>query len=393
MNLKFAWIANGQLYLKSLEGDEAEWTSAFAAQVQANTDSIQRRHAWKSQGRGARFAAWGAAMPEDMPSTITPAVMTALTLGRKPDEVLYVVQTPTVSAILGREDGDAPVELRLFHTADFHITDLSADMEREKIAVSVSHPSGVVNIGILNKQGSHCRDVTEGDSIDAAPRWSAKGGERLVYQSAGVGRDERGLYGGRGSFQILALDFDKGEVDQLAAEEGFDLLVPREAADGALYYIRRPFDPNPKTASAKDVAVDMAMIPVRLGRAVLGYLDLFTATYSGKPLRTSSGAAGREAPDQKWMTLMGNVIDVEQARLESLKAGDETPALVPQDWELIRQAPSGSVEVVASAVVAFDLCADGSLLYTNGRAIFHMTGSKARKVAEAELVTAVLSRT
>ncbi len=389
--MQFAWIANGQLHLQSADGEVTEWPSAFAAQVQENVQSIQRRHAWKSQGRGARFASWGAAMPEDQPSTITPAIVTALTRGRSADEVLYVVQTPTVSAILGRDPGPVPIELRLFHTADFRITDVSADEARDKIACAVNHPSGVVNIGLLNALGSHCRDVTEGDSIDAAPRWSAIDGERLVYQSAGVGRDDSGLYGGRGAFEILALDFDKGDVFDLAKKEGFDLLVPNEARDGTLYYIRRPYDATPKSASAKDIAMDVVMFPVRLGRAVLGWLDFFTVRYSGKPLMTAAGPK-REGPDEKWMMLMGNVIDIEQARLESLQAGDETPALVPQDWELVRQPTDGEPEVVANAVLAFDLCPDGSLLYTNGRAIFHQSGSEVVKLAEAEQVTAVLSR-
>jgi len=392
MNFEFAWIANGKLHLRDSDGEVSEWSSAFAAQVRENVQSIARKHAWKNQGRGARFAAWGAQMPEDLPSTITPAMFTSLTRGRKTDEFLYVIQTPTVSAILGRDPGPNPVELRLFHTADFVITDLSSRPDRDKIACAVSHPSGVVNIGMLNKVGSHCRDVTEGDSIDAAPRWSKTGTERVVYQSAGVGRDERGLYGGRGAFEILALDFDKGEVEELAAADGFDLLVPREDADGTLYYIRRPYDMSPKGASAKDVAMDVVMIPVRLGRAVFGWLEMFTARNAGEPLRTASGPK-RDGPDQKWMMLMGNVIDVEQARLESLKAGDETPALVPQDWELVRHASDAEPEVIANAVAAFDLCGDGSLLYTNGRAIFHRTSGKAVKIAEAEQVTAVMSRT
>jgi len=80
------------------------------------------------------------------------------------------------------------------------------------------------------------------------------------------------------------------------------------------------------------------------------------------------------------------------SRLESLKAGDETPALVPQDWDLIRHPREGKPEVVANAVVACDLCQDGSQLYSNGRASFRRTGSKAVKIGEVEQVTAVLSR-
>ena len=386
----FAWVSKGRLHLLREAGEVSLWSSAFADQVQENARSIQRRHAWKAGGRGARFAAWGAPMPEELGSQITPASVTALSRGRREGEVLYVVQTPTVSAILGREEGPEPVELRLYHTADFRITDLTAASDRDKLACAVSHATGVVNIGLLNAAGSHCRDVTEGDSIDAAPSWSATGSERLVYQSAGVGRDEAGLYGGRGAYEIMALDFERGDVEELISEEGFDLLVPREAADGTLYYIRRPFSQHPTRASVVDLVKDVVFFPLRLGRAVLSWLHFFTVRYTGKPLITAAGPE-REGPDEKWMTMMGNVVDVEAARRESLQAGAETPALVPQSWQLMRCRPGGQPEVVSSAVACFDHCSDGSLLYSNGRAVFHQSESGVETIAVSDHITAVLA--
>jgi hypothetical protein len=88
---------------------------------------------------------------------------------------------------------------------------------------------------------------------------------------------------------------------------------------------------------------------------------------------------------------MGNVVDVEKARLESLKAGDETPALVPQDWELVCPPRYGKPSVIAKAVAAYDLCTNGSLVYTNGRAIYHRSGDRTETVATADQVTALLA--
>ena len=38
----------------------------------------------------------------------------------------------------------------------------------------------------------------------------------------------------------------------------------------------------------------------------------------------------------------------------------------------MRQQPDGSQEVLARGVLSFDLCDDGSVLYSNGSAIFHL---------------------
>jgi hypothetical protein len=39
---------------------------------------------------------------------------------------------------------------------------------------------------------------------------------------------------------------------------------------------------------------------------------------------------------------------------------------------LVRSGPDGSERVLARGVVAYDLAADGAVLYTNGRAVFRL---------------------
>ena len=109
--------------------------------------------------------------------------------------------------------------------------------------------------------------------------------------------------------------------------------------------------------------------PFRLVNAIFHYLNFFSMTYSGKPLKTSGNARSKEM-DMRRLMLMGNYVNA----LEIMKhsADQETPALVPSNWELVRSASDGSgpAEVLAKGVLSFDLEEDGSVLYSNGSAIF-----------------------
>ncbi len=382
-----AYVSKGRLRLKRGVEPPRNWSSPFADQVQEHYRSIQRRHAWKNQGRGARFATWGQPMEEDLPGASEQVTFSAITGGRDQTEILYILQTASVSAILALDAvADEPDELRLYHTADLRITDLSMGPDRDRIAASVTYGSGATNLAVLTRDGSHLTDITEGDSIDAAPRWASAG--VLVYQSAGIGRDQAGLLAGRAPFAVCRVDLEQGEVEELASSATHDLLTPAEDASGALYFVRRPYTPPGEGPGLRDLALDILLFPLRLGRAILAWLDFFVVRYTGKPL-TSAGGPRREGPDEKTLFLLGNMVDVEKARRESLAAGDPTPGLVPQDWELVRRV-DGREEVLAHGVLAFHVDPGGQVWFTNGNGVFRLEAGGGRTLLfEDERVVAV----
>lgn len=114
------------------------------------------------------------------------------------------------------------------------------------------------------------------------------------------------------------------------------------------------------------------LFPFRLARAIFGYLNIFSAIYSGKKL--SSGGAGTRDLDMKQMMIWGNVIRSQRA--EAVE--DESADLVPQSWQLVRRSGDGQRKTLAAGVLAYDLGADGSVVYTNGNAIYliHADGQK-----------------
>src|SRR5437660_493038 len=130
-----------------------------------------------------------------------------------------------------------------------------------------------------------------GESLGAAHRWIPGEGRRLVFQSAGIGRDRHGNFAGLAPFSIQHLDIDSGEMKTLAEDSANDLLTPQMTADGTLYYIRRPYTTG-RELNLLRILKDIVLFPFRLGYAVFHYLQVFSMIYTGKKL---TGAAGPQA--------------------------------------------------------------------------------------------------
>jgi hypothetical protein len=83
------------------------------------------------------------------------------------------------------------------------------------------------------------------------------------------------------------------------------------------------------------------------------------------------------------MMIWGNLVNAQEA-LRRARTGDETPSLVPPSWELVRAA-GGEAQVLARGVLSFDLAPDGSIVYSNGSAIFQLDpgGTPARLLKDA----------
>jgi hypothetical protein len=292
--------------------------------------------------------------------------ITSVSPGRNSGELLYSLETNEISGIFA-VDG-AGVEQRLFHTADFRVRHVALSPDGSSIAASIFHHNVTSNIAVLQVEGTDFSETTDGDSFDLAPRWVPGTRRRLVFQSAGVGRDGAGRFAGLGPFAVQELDLDSGDMVCLAEEEGYDLLGPQKTADGALYYIRRPHETGQRKGSALGALKDTALFPFRIAHAIFQYFNFFSMRYTGKPLANSKGAAQRQ-PDLKQMMVWGNLIDADHAARENRVGETDAPDLVPSSWQLVRRSPDGDTEVLARGILSFDIAADGALVYSNGSAI------------------------
>ncbi len=358
--------------------------SEFERTVRERTASIERRHAWKTQGRGAMFmgGVWAA---QANARNAVPVSLTGLAAGQD-GTLLYSMETDSVSGIFLLDA--AGVETRLFHTADFCIRHAALNPQGLSLAATAFHKDDMrSNIVVLPLHGTDLSEVTEGDSFDQFPQWVAGATRRIVFQSAGVGRDAAGRFAGLGPCSIQELDLDSGDLEEVTSESGRDLLQPRKTEDGTLYYIRKPYQSGVPEASLLGSLKDAALFPFRMAQAVFQYFNVFSMMYTGKPLVTSKGAVQRRM-DPRQLFIHGNLAHAQMAQASE----DEAQEMVPSSWELVRRGRTGETDVIARNVLTFDLASDGSALYSDGVAISRIgPDGSSERVLQAELIEKVLA--
>ena len=229
-------------------GETRTVDSEFERTVRERAASIERRHAWKTQGRGAMFMGGVWAGQGNVRNDV-PVLLTGVT-ARQDGALLYSMETDAVSGVFLLDA--AGFETRLFHTADFCIRHAAFDRAGAVVAATAFHKDTMrSNIAVLPVPGTDFQEVTEGDSFDQLPRWVPGPKRRIVFQSAGVGRDAAGRFAGLGPCTIQELDVDSGDLEELVSEPERDLLQPHKTEDGTLYYIRKPYESGaPRRASS-----------------------------------------------------------------------------------------------------------------------------------------------
>jgi hypothetical protein len=260
----------------------------------------------------------------------------------------------------------ASEEQRWLHTADFRVRRLAASPGRDRVACVLQHKGGSSSIAMMCGDGTDLREVTQGDTIDDAPRWAPASANELIFQSAAIGRNQAGFAVTQGPFAIHKLNLDVGEVSTLAEDPQFDLLMPHLSSDGTLYYIRRPYRDPSQPPSFWRAALDLILLPIRLLFAVFQFLNFFTVRYTGNNLATAGNVRQKHA-DIRQMMVWGNLLDAQKAADHDSSG---TPSLVPKTWELI----------IAKGVLSCDVYADGSLLYSNGSGVYRVDPTGANEV-------------
>jgi dipeptidyl aminopeptidase/acylaminoacyl peptidase len=382
-SVTIAYLSDGKLFLK--RGDPADAKaelveSPFAQQSLDRSQRSRQRSDWKVKGDGANFMAgqllWGTRGSE---AELRQIRMTGITAGANAGEIVYALDMHNVGGVFVYETATG-YERRLFHRNEFKATDLRRHPTQERVAFSLRHPDGAGNIALLDldKGARGIREVTEGDSLDEAPAWVPDGdGQQIVFQSAGIGRNTHGAAVALSSYAIQKVDLDTGKFETLAEDEAYDYLLPRPAADGSLYYIRRPYKPEGHVdVSPWKLGLDILLFPFRLARALAMFLNFFSMMWWQKPLLTAGGPK-REGMGRRDLVMWGKRLDTERAMRELAK--DKSASLVPGNWELIRRDKSGEEKAIASGVLGFDLGEEpGSVIYTNGTTVYHLDAAGQR---------------
>jgi hypothetical protein len=387
MSARVAYISQGKLYIAGDSAEPRPVESEFAnAYVQSSLE-IHQRHEWKTaHGEGTPFSGrmlWGIGPSDPLRVQIA---FTAVACADAENRLMYMLQTERVGGIF-THDLASGSEKRVLHREGFRGSDLHRHPETGYYLFSQQFANGTANIMLTDENAVSLRELTEGDSVDLAASWVPGTPGRMVYQSAGVGRNAQGFPVCCGPASIEELDLQSGQTRTLRSDEQYDYLLPHVDSDGRLLCIRRPYQVVLQRTLLQ-LCIDALLFPVRLIRALFMLLNFLSAALSSKPLITPSGARPT-AQDQATVMLRGKMVDAERA-LRRQK--DPEASLVPANWELIRVNGAGDAGVLARNVAAFDLCADKSVVYTNGSTIYRLAPDGSRKtLVRGKLIQEVIA--
>ena len=357
-----AYLAQGKIRIKPDGAAPRSVDSVYGNSIREKAVRAQQKHSWKSKGNDmspfSGAALWGkAAESGDIPLAIT-----SICGGKEPGGLVYSLESGSLCALLEVAQLGAE-ERRLWNDNRTQIRHVSVSHETGDMVFSILHENGTANIGVKMAGEGGVKELTEGDSFDTAPRWRPGEGRRIVFQSAGIGRNREGQFLALGPFTIQQLDAEAGELTTLLEARHFDYLAPKALKDGSLLYIRRPYTQRERMHPVRAVK-DIVLFPFRLLYAVVQYLNFFSAMYTGRKL-TSGGAKGREM-DMKQMMIWGNLVRAQRPGAVE----DESADLVPKSWQLCRRDSNGETKLLAGGVLAYDICDSGNIVFTNGNAIF-----------------------
>jgi hypothetical protein len=375
MSFNFAYLSGGRLYLKLGQATVQTIVSEFGQAVQQRESQMQRRNGWKQKNMAANFMPAG--MSGDAQSQDRSNVPIAVqgVCPTSADRLLYTLEAGEVGGIFTLERFALPVndrqktkEKRLFHSADFKVDRVDFHPEYQLIACATIGKDGTANIATMPVNAVRLEQVTEGDSIDLAPKWIPGFRRAIVFQSAGISRDGAGCAIEQRHSTIEQLDLDRQEVITLASDPRYDLLSPKMTADGTLYYIRRPYRPLRQRVPFAQIFKEAILMPLRLLIAIFEWLNFFTRRHTGRSLLA---VPQLQQVKNHQMLFLGRLVDVGTEIERNRRFGDaDSPALVPRSWELIEQYPHREPKVIGHGVLAFDVGLDGQIVYSNGSAVY-----------------------
>jgi hypothetical protein len=378
----FAFISNGLLFFRERGGKLQQMHSTYVQEAEDRKERARSRHGWK-KGTSFGFAAGGRMRdfePVDKPAQVTSAVY------EPGGSLLYFLKDDNVGGLF-RRDATSGNEIRILLRQNLHLGDLNLSPDGTLLAAS-SQSDGPAHIALLSREGDNYREVTGGDTIDSAPAWIADTPNRLLFQSAGLGRNDQGYIVATGPASIQMLNMESGSVAPVLENPRYDYLKPRVCPKGNLLFIRRPFEAP--TYGAPSILLDTLLFPFRLLRAIFHYLNFFSLMYTRKPLTSASGP--QTQADLKNILLQGRRVDAEKA-LRSARSVQGVPSLVPDSWELVSRDREGAERILATNVASYDINPEGTIVYSNGRGVFILEedGQPPRLAVTDELVADVVA--
>ncbi|MBE6609054.1 MAG: hypothetical protein E7634_00085 [Ruminococcaceae bacterium] len=401
MQASFYYISRGKLFSFSDGKTEEIHSGVLNTYISKVRDSAQRNE-WKYTGTGAEFIGTKreGASPEDSVSAVRSAIHC---FGEHAGDIIYSISIDETNGIYRkRTDGDSAEGIVLC-TGNGAYSDF--DIRGNLMAASAAF-AGESHIGVLDMTTQNFTTYTEGNSRDTSPAWAAFDPNKIYFCCMGLPIKEAKdpnynapprsisqivseMYDAstvvRGPSSICLLDTSLGTLDEILSDDRYDFTHPQSLGDGSLYYIRKPYRQNSDKRSSFGCLAEIALLPFRLLEALFGFLNVFSAKYSGKTLSKNDV----KHRDEKQMYIDGNLINAEKELRANAKKGDKNPGIIPRSWELRRLDSSGNDTLIKRGVSAFRVNeTTGDILLSNGSHILKLDkNGKEEKILSAPKVT------
>ena len=403
MAYNFYYIAEGKLY-EYKDGKETEISSVVLNSYLEKVKDSAKRNEWKHNGKGAAFTE-----TYDLsvnPESAVNAVFSRISaVGEHDGDILYSLEIDRTNGIY-RKYKDNPTSEGIV-LCSFENKYYDFDVKNDKLAVSV-YFAGESNIGVYDLNTKNLTTYTEGHTIDRSPIFSKKNDSLIYFTSTGLPNEDPKTpksetpksYGQivseiydntatplRGPTSVCSIDTEKSELVEILCDHEYDYTAPYSALDGSLYYIRKPYvlgtAPNPL-----GVLGDILLFPFRILRALFSFLNVFSATYSGKTLTKGKNTKYK---DEKKTFIDGNLINAEKELQENARRGEKFPGIIPRSWELHRLDKYGTDTVIKRGVAAYKVIEEsGEIIYSNGSSIVVLApGGKEEKISAADKVCCI----
>lgn len=365
MNAKVFFLSDDELAVWDAKGVRTLRSSRMQKYLDTARE-LENRNAWKYEGASAQFQQ--RVNPYEMQRRMAEGGCRVTAVAAYQGQLLYGLVTPDMGGLYLKDaERDAAAEGSWLSERTFLPRDLQ--VQGEQVVCALDTPQGESHIALMKAGQSRYRIITQGDTQDTAP-FLCRDGRTLYYASAGYARNEEGLILAKGPSVLLRLDVESGALDEVYEDGEQDYLRPKVGPDGALYFIRRPYEqPRGKRLTVADRVKNVGAFFRGVGR-MFQFIGDPEGTAKRKP--HVAGQGGEAA--QKRM-LEGAMVEL--SRVTDADTGHEDKGCVPDSWVLMRREPDGALTEVVRGVADYDFDGD-ALIYSDGRRIIRLQeGGKA----------------
>ena len=353
-----------------------------------NLREISQRKEWKTKGAGALFMGLSTYSGEEFLGTTGTLVSDAVFT--EEGEFIYSALLDTGTAIYSKPLSQCEnYEGLILRKNDLKTYDMAYDKKNHRLAIAASTLSYDRHIAILGIDSAHIDFLTEGDSLDGNPAFDPKNPDQLYYDSCGFAYGEQGNILGVGAKEICRLNLQSGALDTILENNKFDFIKPQLDLEGNLYFIQKPYRP---LANNSFSFANALLAPVKIIKALIGWLDFFTTRYAGESLKTNgANPAKMKQKSEEEIFIEGNLINAQKTLTENQKSGEKFPGIAPKNWELMKMNKSGDVTSVKKGVLSYRLSEDGELFYSNGKHLIKSSPLNGEElICESDLISKII---